>query len=213
LYSDYIKFIQSKPRDAALKYWKTYLTGVDPCYFQTTPDDAIEKQLRVVEVKLEIPFGKIKRFCTQRGITVSSLFQAAWGIVLRAYTGSDQVCFGYLVSGREVDVKGIEDAIGPFISMLICRIDTTDLANAAAAVKAVQQDYTAGLEHQHCSLGEVQHAMSISGESLFNTIMSTQRTSASPDKAAKVVLSFKSVGTHDPTEVSSFFIFISVQHR
>ena len=200
LYSRYIEYIQSKAMDSGLNYWKAHLSGIETCYFPTCPDDGDEPdQLRSISVDLGLDDkqGVLQRFCSQYGVTVPTLFQAIWAIVLRCYTGAEQVCFGYIVSGREVPVEGIQQAVGPFINMLPV-VDNRPSLSAVQLLEAVQADYAAGLEHQHVSLAEIQHGLGFS-EPLFNTIMSIQTAGAAGVGEAPT-LSFTNVGAHDPTE-------------
>ena len=66
--------------------------------------------------------AEINGYCASLGITLSTLLQFAWAMVLRTYTGADDVLFGYLASGRDVPVPHIEQAVGAFINMLVCRM-------------------------------------------------------------------------------------------
>jgi amino acid adenylation domain-containing protein/non-ribosomal peptide synthase protein (TIGR01720 family) len=204
-YSDYIKFIQHQPLHLSKDFWKEYLSDMQPCLFPPLDDDAgEEKQLRSLDVDLQLPPGQLRAFCDALGVTVSNVLQTVWGLVLRAYTGSDQVCFGYLTSGRDVEVDGIEKAIGPFVNMLICRMDVAGSTSVAELVHRVQADSVAGLEHQHCSLADIQHDLSLPGRHLFNTSMSVQRTP--PSNTASTGLSFRNMGGHDPSEVNYTFL-------
>src|SRR5690606_19661378 len=51
-----------------------------------------------------------------RGVTVNTLVQTAWGVVLGALTGRTDVVFGATVSGRPPQVPGIEAMVGLFIN-------------------------------------------------------------------------------------------------
>jgi non-ribosomal peptide synthetase component F len=130
-----------------------------------------------------------------------------WGLVLRCYTGSDQVCFGYLASGRDAAVRRIEETVGPFINMLVCRMNVHGSSRTGQLVEQVQANYLAGLDHQHCSLAQIQHALNLSGRPLFNTLMSVQRVSPSllgnlDNSFTSPAITFKTADSHDPTEVS-----------
>ncbi len=59
------------------------------------------------------------------GVSISNFCQGTWAFVLRAFTGSEDVCFGYLASGRDVSVDRIDEIFGPLISMLVlCQVQT-----------------------------------------------------------------------------------------
>ena len=70
-------------------------------------------------------------------------------------------------------------------------------------LESVQSAYAEGLEHQHTSLADIQHALGLSGKPLFNTIMSIQSSSGSAGVDANIpAIRFENIGAHDPTEVS-----------
>lgn len=215
-YSDYIKYIQQLPLRDSISYWVSYLSNQTPCHFPTKHDVELQgmKDLGSISLDMSLPAHQLRNFCATYGVTTANVVQTVWGLVLRKYTGSNDVCFGYLSSGRDVPVPGIEGLVGPLINMLVCRVQAEGSEEVADLVQQVQANYAAGLEHQHCSLADIQHGLQMSGQALFNTIMSIQRmastisapvapkinTSADPQTPA---LTYKSIGVHDPTEVSS----------
>ena len=64
----------------------------------------------------------------------------------------------------------------------------------------IQDNYLESLEHQHCSLAQVQHDL-MAGQALFNTAVSIQSDGAS-DGVEDTSISFDPVAAHDPSEVS-----------
>jgi len=201
LYSDYVAYVQSKSQEADLNYWKAYLADIEPCHFPSlTHDQADFKELHSLDLDLTLG-SEIQTFCTKNGLTLSNALQLVWALVLRCYTGSDEVCFGYLASGRDVPVPGIQDAVGVFINMLICRMNLTQSLQISQALKQVQTDYVNSMTHQHCSLADVQHELHLSGISLFNTAFSFQRRPGSDD-SAKNAVQFDVLDAHDPSEYS-----------
>lgn len=199
LYSDYVKYLQSKDPQDSISYWRNHLSGIDPCFFPTDAHlSEKERKLETLVVDPKVDFKDLQSFCNRLGVTVSNLFQLVWGLVLKYYTNSPQICFGYLVSGRDIAIDGIDAAVGPFINMLICRMNLLNGADVAGILEQTQLDYLASLEHQHCSIAEIQHGLGFAGSSLFNTVVSIQRSSKASSQSS---LSFKSLGSHDPTEV------------
>ncbi|KAH6714878.1 hypothetical protein BKA61DRAFT_734232 [Leptodontidium sp. MPI-SDFR-AT-0119] len=198
LYSEYIAYLQDWPAERGLEYWSSYLTGVEPCYFPILDDGQPQEQaLEVIHINLGVASGDLNHFCQRNGITMSNLFQAVWAIVLQSYIGSDQVCFGYLVSGRDVPIDNIGDAIGAFINMLVCRLNMT--GSLSQLLEDVRESYINSLPHQHCSLADVQHCVdaNLMGQPLFNTVINFQGE-AFMDTGSSI--SFKFVDQYDPTE-------------
>jgi amino acid adenylation domain-containing protein/non-ribosomal peptide synthase protein (TIGR01720 family) len=202
LYSDYIKYLNSKPAEDSIKFWKKYLERVMPCYLPVhndEPDLSVPSQLRSIRLTFSHLSVLMKRFCEKCSVTMPTVFHVAWSVVLRMYTGSEDVCYGYLVSGRDIPLNGIEESIGPFINMMVSRTHLTEESSLLELAQQKQAEYAAGIEHQSCSLAEVQHALGLSDQPLFNTMISIQNLAAkkTPEELA---LSFESIGSHDPTE-------------
>ena len=84
--------------------------------------------------------------------------------------------------------------------MLIYRVHLSDSCSVEHVTKQLQEDYLGAIEHQHCSLADIQHHLGLSNRALFNTIMSAQRYLNT--EGEHTVLVFHSLGARDPTEVS-----------
>ena len=198
-YSQYISYIQQSSRNEDIAYWRRYLDNVEPCYFPALADGKKnERELRTLELELEDAF-QLQSFCAQHSVTLSNVLQLVWSLVLRIYTGSENVCFGYLSSGRDVPLEGIQDAVGLFISMLVCRMDLNNDLQVGIALKQIQEDYTQSMAHQAFSLGDMQHELQLSGKSLFNTAFTFQRRPDTQNEKNQQ-LQFDVVEAYDPSE-------------
>ncbi|QGA19993.1 hypothetical protein EYB26_007693 [Talaromyces marneffei] len=198
-YSDFVAHLLSKPKEKGVAYWKKYLEGSEPCLFPSLINDQQKEKSLGSEIIILKNNPAIKELCKNMGITMSSLFQFVWAMVLRTYTGSDEVCFGYISSGRDVPMQNIEEAVGAFINMLIYKIHLTDDLPLMKALKKTQRDFIKSMEHQAVSLAEVQHALGLADTPLFNTAFTFQRRSGL-EVDSTPMLSFKSFDSHDPSE-------------
>jgi hypothetical protein len=82
LYSDYIAFIFASSRDADLAYWKTYLSGIEPCFFPTLNDG---KSCPHESGSIDVELGStqdVQVFCKKNGVTLSNVLQLAWALTL-----------------------------------------------------------------------------------------------------------------------------------
>ncbi|KAL8924366.1 MAG: hypothetical protein Q9208_004148 [Pyrenodesmia sp. 3 TL-2023] len=198
-YSNYVAYLQRTSRDEDAAYWRRYLDNIEPCHFPALTDSSKEeKQLRTLELEIR-DVARIQLFCNERGVTLSTTLQFVWSLVLRTYTGSENVCFGYLSSGRDVPIDGIEKAVGLFISMLVCRMDCGRDTLISDALEQIRDDYTQSMSHQAFSLGDMQHELQLSGTSLFNTAFTYQRRPAARDTDDQV-LKFDILAAYDPSE-------------
>ncbi|RYP49816.1 hypothetical protein DL768_004545 [Monosporascus sp. mg162] len=182
LYSNYIKYVQSLPVEVSKDYWQQYLAGSDACLFPTSHVENTPRQFQAAYAQLH------------------SGAKLPWALVLRAYTGSDDVCFGYLTTGREIPLAGIEDALGPFINMLVCRTQFPDDIPLAQLLQRTQHDYLQSTKHQHLSLAETKRSLNLPDLPLFNTIVSFQRSGMTVGTTEAASIQIEPIKGEDPTE-------------
>ncbi len=103
-----------------------------------------------------------------RGLTLNTIVQGAWGVLLGRLLGRDDVVFGTTVSGRPAELPGIESMIGLFINTVPSACACLPAEPVAAALARLQDEQAALLAHQHLGLGEIQ-ALAGGGE-LFDTL-------------------------------------------
>ncbi|KAF9890441.1 hypothetical protein FE257_005846 [Aspergillus nanangensis] len=199
-YSQYIEHIQSQPAEDSLNFWASHLGEVEPCIFPSLAEPRISdsvQESRQVDVGVP-PVMQVRQFCQQHQVTLANMIRLAWGLVLATYTGSDQVCFGYLTAGRELPIPGIESAVGPFINMLVSAMDVARQGTILEELRRLQSEYLSLLPHQHVSLAEIQHRVGRGSEALFNTVVSLQRRDL--DSLVLEDLRMEYVDGQDPTE-------------
>ena len=207
LYSDYIKYLQTKPIDEGINHWKQYLLNAQHCIFPTMQDArqmSQENLHKSIQIEMnEIP--TLRHVCSEHGLTVANVLQTAWSLVLRYYTGSDDICFGYLTSGRDAPISSIDETTGLFINMLISRIAINGENSVMSIMKTMQENFLQSLPYQHCSLAEIQHTLGLSGKQLFNTSLSYRtevvQSQIQTSGQAPAIVSQDYRG-EDPTEVS-----------
>lgn len=204
LYSDYISYLKHQPQEVSLEYWKSYLNGSEICSFPVLDDGlVVDKQLH----SMRLDFGNLsvldlQAFCNAQGITLSNIFHTAWALTLKSFIGSNDVTFGYLTSARDLqEIPLVEEMVGPIINTLVCRVKFSGESQCLLDVlQNVQQDYMNTLLHRHTSLAEVQHALELSGASLFNTALSYRRL-PQESPSDETALKFAEIAPiYDPTE-------------
>lgn len=201
LYSNYVRYIRTAASKDGISYWTQYLRGVQPCLIPVLERDRSKvKKQGTLLVDFD-QYSKLLEICKADKVTLSSMLQGIWARVLALYTNSDDVAFGYVASGRDVPVEGIQDAVGAFINMLICRVQFKQGFDMRKVFRNVQSDFINALPHQHTSLAQVQHDLGLSGKSLFNTAVSIQNHSET-ETAERSGLLFEQMEGYDPSEVS-----------
>ncbi|KAL3427025.1 hypothetical protein PVAG01_00534 [Phlyctema vagabunda] len=205
LYEDYISYIHQQPLGLSLDYWKQYLSNVKPSRFPNLNDGEVQESGKIDTLTLSLnDVNVFNSFCKQHGVTMANLISVAWAVLLQTYTGEDDVCFGYLASGRDLPIPEIQDSVGPFINMLVSRIDLSGKNSIYDTLQSVQTDYISANSHQICSLAEVYHSLNLGGEKLFNTAISLEKK-WSVDLAPESSVLIKEVHLNDPTDFDLVF--------
>ncbi|KAL8792919.1 MAG: hypothetical protein Q9195_004496 [Heterodermia aff. obscurata] len=197
-YCDFISYLQTRPAEDDMMYWLKHLENITPCEFPLLNEGNDLPRLGNVDVLL--PESQIRLFCTLYGCTLSNLIHLVWAVVLWRYSGVEDVCFGYLVSGRDAPIQGASEMIGPLINMMICRLRLDNSSSMLNLLEQVQTDFARSFRHQHVSLGKMQQKLGLRGRALFNSTVNVQRLSYLDGKDSNV--SLREVGGRDPSEYS-----------
>ena len=200
-YKDFIRHLHTSRPSSTTNHWRGYLKNVVPCHLHcdVAKSDGSLFDLSSTEVDLEGVREKLQPFCNENGVTMSTLFQSVWALVLRLYTCKDSVCFGYLVSGRDIPLKGIEQSIGPFFNLLCCSLQLPDTMTLQSAVEAAHTDYVDNVRYQDFSLPEIMDEP----PDLFNTLLNFRKYAVSGKAEARSSIAFEPMDGYDPFEVSS----------
>ncbi|MGW2386967.1 amino acid adenylation domain-containing protein [Streptomyces sp. NPDC001658] len=170
-FRDYLQWLAAQDRDTAVAAWREALAGLDGPTL-VAPKDA--ERTPVVPGRLETALdaadhAALVALARERSLTLNSLVQGAWAVVLGGLTGRDDVVFGTTVSGRPPEIAGIETMVGLFINTLPVRMRLRPDEAFVDAVRRVQDEQTRLQAHQQLGLAEVQR-LAGAGE-LFDTTM------------------------------------------
>ncbi|MGB8194441.1 MAG: amino acid adenylation domain-containing protein [Chitinophagaceae bacterium] len=175
-YAAYIKWLRGIDKSASLAYWHQYLDGFEQGNrmwepkrergFENTGYTPLKR-----EFDLPLPLvSAIKNTTAGMGITESTFVQVAWAMLMGRYTGSSDVVFGSVVSGRPADLEGVEEMIGLFSNTVPVRISWNEELQVDELLRRSQQQWIAGSRHHYVQLAEVQ-AQTMAGRELFNQVM------------------------------------------
>ncbi|WP_434703206.1 non-ribosomal peptide synthase/polyketide synthase [Pseudomonas sp. Z1-12] len=113
----------------------------------------------------------LEQFARQQKVTLNTLVQAAWLLLLQRYTGHDSVAFGATVAGRPADLPGIEQQVGLFINTLPVIAAPRPDQTVGAWLQAVQAQNLSLREFEHTPLADIQRWAGQGGEALFDNIL------------------------------------------
>ncbi|KAH4211125.1 hypothetical protein HBI25_065040 [Parastagonospora nodorum] len=202
-FQDYIKHVLDRPLSLATEFWRQYLVDVNPSFFPLMAhwEDAVDpaRKLETATIDVGISAAELMAFCDTKNATLVNIFQLAWGLVLKQHIGTEDVCFGYLSSGRDAPLEGIEQGVGAFITMLVSRMVLDDSLSMNDALERVADDLLKTLPNQHCGLAEIHHALKLGSQPLFNTIISFHRET-DHELITDSSITVEAIKGYDPTE-------------
>ncbi|MFJ3829410.1 amino acid adenylation domain-containing protein [Streptomyces sp. NPDC090046] len=168
----YLEWSAAQDKPAARRAWEQELDGIEEAT-RLGPADRARVSVLPETYTVELPerlTAALTPWAHRRGLTMNTVVQGAWAVVLGSLTGRGDVTFGAVVSGRPADLPGVEQMVGAFLHTLPVRAHL-DPAVPFEEMLAGLQDRQLGLEeHQHLGLAEVQQGVGI-GE-LFDTVVS-----------------------------------------
>ncbi|GGS17101.1 putative non-ribosomal peptide synthetase [Streptomyces aureoverticillatus] len=169
--SEYFRWLAGRDHKASLAAWQHALAGVDEAtrLAPATTGTAVERPGRV-GLGLGQEFSdRLRAFAREQGVTLTTVLQTAWGLLLGRLTGRRDVVFGCPVSGRPAEVDGVESMIGQLGTTIPVRVRHTQDRTVRDLMADVHAESVALAEHHHVGLPEIQRAVGV-GE-LFDTML------------------------------------------
>ncbi|WP_156665248.1 non-ribosomal peptide synthetase, partial [Rhodococcus phenolicus] len=158
-YGDYLAWLADRDLEDSLDTWTRVLAGVEDATLlapehRTGTADAVSEDL-LVDLSADLS-TRLDAVAARRGVTVNTLVQTAWGLVLGALTGRTDVVFGATVSGRPPQVPGVETMVGLFINTVPVRITVHPAETIGALLERVQAEQAALFDHHHVRLSTLE---------------------------------------------------------
>ncbi|HWU91137.1 MAG TPA: amino acid adenylation domain-containing protein, partial [Kofleriaceae bacterium] len=176
-YRDYIAWLARQDLAHAERWWRGQLAGFrepTPLPEQragTTRTDHVATR----EAYRTLPAATtaaLQAFARAHQLTLNTVMQAAWALVLGRHAGTDDVVFGATVSGRPAEVAGVEDMVGLFINTLPVRVRLARDAALVPWLQALQAQQAELRDFEYSPLHRVQDWSELPrGAALFDSVV------------------------------------------
>ncbi|WP_447739002.1 non-ribosomal peptide synthase/polyketide synthase [Pseudomonas laurentiana] len=175
-YRDYIAWLQHQDSAAAQAFWKGQLANLSaPTYLaqairepQASTGSGQHDLAQYFDAQQT---AHIEAFARASRVTVNTLVQSAWLLLLQRYTGQSAVCFGATVAGRPAELPGVEEQVGLFINTLPVIAAPRPEQTVGEWLAQVQACNLALREFEHTPLYDVQRWAGLGGEALFDSLV------------------------------------------
>ncbi|WP_333748589.1 amino acid adenylation domain-containing protein [Streptomyces sp. IBSBF 2394] len=223
-YAGYLSWLRAQDREATAARWTAELAGFDEptLVAPTTPAEGATAGLGRVAVPLSIDKGRgLAARAAELGVTLNTLLQGAWAVVLSTLTGQQDVVFGAAVNGRPADVPGSDEMIGLFINSLPIRVSCRPEQSVADMITELQARQTALLDHHYYGLADIQRDTGM--PALFDTIIAFENypidhagiTEANSEAGFTIDSIQPFAGSHYPLSLNAAdpYLRLSIDHQ
>jgi amino acid adenylation domain-containing protein/non-ribosomal peptide synthase protein (TIGR01720 family) len=177
-YSEYVQWLQRQDAQAAADFWHRHLQGIAAptrlhidrdaqAFF--APEDSFDEDHVVISALTTL---RLKELCRRHHVTLNTVLQSAWALLLSRYSGEEDVLFGAVVSGRPAELPGVEQMVGMFINTLPVRVHVDETAALVDWLKALQAQQLEARRFEFSHLVQIQEVSDIPrGVPMFETVI------------------------------------------
>src|SRR6185369_2653992 len=176
-FRDYIVWLKQQDASRAEAYWRSALAG-----FTTPTRLSFERRANgrpaakihaEQELRLNVDRSEqVQRFAREQQVTVNTVLQGAWALLLSRYSSDEDVLFGATVSGRPAELAGVEQMVGLFINSLPVRVRVSGEAEVGPWLRELQSQMMELRQYEFCPLVDVQGWSEVKrGQNLFESLM------------------------------------------
>ncbi|HEU0088339.1 MAG TPA: non-ribosomal peptide synthase/polyketide synthase [Pseudonocardiaceae bacterium] len=176
-FRDYLHWLGERDQGEAEQHWRGVLGGFEsptPLLFDRQPVEAHRAESgNTVRVALSTGHShRLREFAQRSGVTVSTIVQAAWALLLSRYSGERDVTFGTTVSGRPADLPGVESMVGVFINTVPTRVGVPGTQDVVSWLRELQDAQSESRRFDFVSLTQMQSWSDVpGGANLFDSIV------------------------------------------
>jgi len=160
-YREYILWLQQQDLSQAEAFWRQELQGftaptpltVGKAATLSNPNPTYAEQQLQLSQALTTQLQTVAR---QHRLTLNTLVQGAWALLLSRYSGASEVIFGATVSGRPNSLPKVESMVGLFINTLPVRVQVPEEAALLPWLQQLMQQQVAREPYSYSSLVEIQ---------------------------------------------------------
>jgi len=156
-YRDYIVWLGQQDLEEAKSFWRQTLAGFSsPTPVGGLTSSTARRNYQVQQRRLSVDLTRdLETLGHEHQLTMNTLLQGAWGLLLSRYSGRDDVLFGGTVSGRPAALLGVEDVVGLFINTLPVRVRVQKGTALLPWLKDLQEQQLEARQYEYTPLVEL----------------------------------------------------------
>ncbi|MER5965975.1 amino acid adenylation domain-containing protein [Streptomyces sp. NPDC002057] len=169
-FREYMRWLSHVDVRAAEDAWRTALADFTPTRIgNRQPGEPLPSRHLRFSLDEDVT-GALVGTARRHGLTLATVLQTCWALVLGEETGHPDVVFGSVVSGRPAELPGVEKMVGLFINTVPTRVRIDPAESLGDLFARIQDEQAKLLPYQHISLTDIRR-ITDSGD-MFDTMMS-----------------------------------------
>jgi len=141
-------------------------------------------------------------------VTPNTLVQAAWAILLSRRHHTEDVLYGFAVTGRSSGIHNYESAVGMFVNSLPMRVNCNGASEIKPFLQALQTEILSLIEFENSSLVDIMQVSELDAHlNLFDTLMVFQNVPApwdDPNMPYQITNRHNHENSHIPLTIEIF---------
>ncbi len=157
-FRDYLAWLAGRDRSAAEAAWREGMAGLEEGT-RLSPRASLGEPKIPERIVLALDAELTRRLADQaraHSLTLNTVIQGAWAVLLSRMTGREDVVFGSTVSGRYPEVAGIETMVGLLINTVPTRVQLRPDDSLDSLIRRLNQEQSRLFAHQYVGLVEIQ---------------------------------------------------------
>ncbi len=191
---DYLGWLARQDRAASERAWREALAGVSAPTLLAPPGTSARPHETFGELPEDVT-ATLESVARRHGVTLGTVMQVAWGLLIGRLTGSRDVVFGQAVAIRPPELPGAEDMIGFCLNTVPVRIRWSAPDTVADLLTKVRLEQAALWEHRYLGLTDIHRAVRL--PALFDTLLAFENHPATTGEAGELRVAV--AGGHDAT--------------
>ncbi|MBX3305833.1 MAG: amino acid adenylation domain-containing protein [Nitrospira sp.] len=159
-YRDYVGWLNRQSSKDAQVYWQNNLKGfrIPTPLPSEAPDVSGEGERYPEHVVTFSPqlTADLHSLARRLQVTLSTLVQAAWALLLMRQSSGSDVVYGAAFAGRPVELRGAESIVGPFVNNIPIRVQTDAHSSLEEFLKHLQSHILEVSPYQFLPLLDIQ---------------------------------------------------------
>jgi hypothetical protein len=176
-FKNYVKWLQEQDLAPAAVFWRQTLKGIsapnwgvlgDPTTRHSGEDGRGAQYIWLDEDTT----NKIQALARSNRLTLNTVAQGAWALLLSSLSGVEDLAFGITVSGRPAELPGVENMIGMFINTLPIRVTLRPEALLIPWLHELQKHNSELRQFEYTPLVQIQKWSELPhGKPMFETLL------------------------------------------